>query len=135
MNGYLKYVIENCKTAFDELCRVNNELVAGMHPRSNADVNHLGALNRMIQDYLIIRIAGLFDSDSRVISFENSLKGNSEYESIKNDPTIRYIRKLRNTFVGHNNKKRIEDSKFPEAHKIISSNLKELLNRLIALLN
>ena len=68
MNGYLKYVIENCKTAFDELCKTNKELIVGMSPESNADVNRLGALNRMIQDYLVIRVAGLFDKDTRTVS-------------------------------------------------------------------
>jgi len=55
MNGYLKYVIENCEVALEELCRINGELRAGMNSNSSVDVNRLGAYNRMIQDYLIIR--------------------------------------------------------------------------------
>lgn len=133
MHGYLKYVIENCEVAFTELCRVNGELRAGMNPDSAADVNRLGAYNRMIQDYLIIRIAGLFDKDARTISFANSFVGNLVVESARGEEIIKYILETRNKFVAHSEKKSIEAGDFPETDKICNSNLKGILERLKSL--
>ena len=78
-NGLLIYLLDNCIFAYDQLCKINNELIQGMSLDSNADVNYLGGLNRMIQDYLIIRVGGLFDKTKymtkirkidKVVSFE-----------------------------------------------------------------
>lgn len=133
MNGYLKYVIENCEVALAELCRINGELRAGMSLDSNIDVNQLGAYNRMIQDYLIIRISGLFDKNARTISFANSFDGNPVVESAQNEEIIKYIRESRNKFVAHSEKKSVEAGDFPETGKICNSNLKEILSELKAL--
>ena len=141
MNGYLKYVIENCKIAFGELCKINTELVAGMSLESNADVNNLGALNRMIQDYLIIRIGGLFDNTEyktkggvdEVISFKKLFSCNTDFENIKEQEIIKYIIEQRNNFVAHLNINFIENN-FPITARICNSNLKELLEKLEKLL-
>ena len=130
MNGYLKYVIENCEIALTELCRINGELRVGMSPDSVADVNRLGAYNRMIQDYLIIRIAGLFDKDAKTISFTNSFADNLVVESARSEEIIKYILKTRNKFVAHSEKKFIQAGDFPETDKICNSNLKEILGKL-----
>lgn len=130
MKGYLKYIIENCEVALAELCRVNAELCAGMSLDSTADVNRLGAYNRMIQDYLIIRIAGFFDKDYRTISFANSFVGNTAVESACSEDIIQYILQARNKFVAHSEKKYIEVSNFLETNKICNSNLNEILENL-----
>jgi len=135
MNGYLKYVIENCKTAFDELCRTNKELIDGMRTESNADVNRLGAFNRMIQDYLVIRVAGLFDKDSRTISFTNTFPKNQEVESIEQEEIIKKIIENRNRFVGHSDHDYISEGNFAiPTNEICGSNLKTLLEKLERLL-
>lgn len=130
MNGYLRYVIENCEVAIDELCRINEKLLAGMSLDSSVDVNKLGAYNRMIQDYLIIRVAGLFDKDKRTISLANTFSDDSIFESARNEDIIKYILDTRNKFVAHSEEKWITDSNFPETNKICHSNLKEILERL-----
>lgn len=131
MKGYLKYVIENCEIAIDELCKINKELNEGMNPDSNADVNRLGALDRMIKDYLIIRVAGLFDKDTRTISFENLFGDDSELDSIKNENIIKDILEVRNRFVAHSDKNYIQQGNFSiETAKLCNSNLKILLGRL-----
>jgi len=135
MNGYLKYVIENCKTAFDELCRTNKELIDGMRTESNADVNRLGAFNRMIQDYLVIRVAGLFDKDNRTISFTNTFPKNQEVESIEQEEIIKKIIENRNRFVGHSDHDYISEGNFAiPTNEICGSNLKTLLEKLERLL-
>jgi len=135
MKGYLKYVLENCEAALDELCRINKELNAGMSPDSNVDVNRLGALDRMIKDYLIIRVAGLFDKDTRTISFENLFEGNAELDSIKNENIIKEIIEVRNRFVAHSDKNYIQQGNFSiETAKLCNSNLKEILKSLQKLL-
>ena len=137
----LNYILENCVFAYDELCKVNKELVAGMSLDSNADVNHLGAMNRMIQDYLIVRVEGLFDKtehrtsggDDEVISFDKLFLTNQDYLKIREEKIIKYIIEQRHNFVAHTNKSHIENN-FPITAKICSSNLKELLENLRNLL-
>lgn len=134
--GYLKYILENCETAFDELCRINKELLEGMSPESNADVNRLGALNRMIQDYLVIRVAGLFDKDTRTISFENLFPNNADVAAVEQEAIIEEIIKNRMKFVAHSEKSYIANDKFAiKTSKICNSNLKELLARLKSLVS
>ena len=59
--GYL-FTCDNCIFAYDQLCKINKELneewskVRSQDFSSSVDMNHLGAMNRMIQDYLIIRV-------------------------------------------------------------------------------
>lgn len=130
MNGYLKYVIENCEFALTELCKINGELRTGMSQDSTADVNRLGAYNRMIQDYLIVRIAGLFDKDTRTLSFVNSFVGNPIVESARSEEIIQYILDSRNGFVAHSEKEFIENGNFPDTEKICTSNLTEVLDKL-----
>ncbi len=138
----LDYILQNCIFAFDELCRVNKRLIAGLSPSSNADVNHLGAMNRMIQDYLIIRVAGLFDkteyrtngANDEVVSFEKIYRGDQKYKELKQEEVIKYIINQRDNFVAHTNKNHIENN-FPATRKICDSNLKELLKDLADLLN
>jgi len=137
----LNYIIENCIFAYDELCKVNKELTAGMSSNSNADVNHLGAMNRMIQDYLIIRVGGLFDKtehrarggDDEVVSFEKLFSTNNDYQKIKSENVIKYIIEQRHNFVAHTNKNHVENN-FPVTAKICNSNLKDQLMNLQNLL-
>lgn len=133
----LSYVLENCIFAYDELCKVNNELVRGMKLDSIADVNHLGAMNRMIQDYLIVRVGGLFDKTEykteggidEVVSFEKLFSDNEDLKNIREQEIVKYIVGQRHNFVAHTNKGHIENN-FPITSKICNSNLKEVLQGL-----
>lgn len=137
----LSYILENCIFAHDELCKVNKKLVEGMRLDSNADVNHLGAMNRMVQDYLIIRVGGLFDKTGHkakggvdeVISFEKLFSNNQDFQKIKEQEIIKYITKQRHNFVAHTNRKHIENN-FPITANICNSNLKDMLVNLQNLL-
>ncbi|MBI3573396.1 MAG: hypothetical protein HY092_04310 [Candidatus Kerfeldbacteria bacterium] len=133
----LAYIVENCIFAYDELCRVNKELINRANPDSNLSMNHLGAMNRMIQDYLIVRVAGLFDEAEyvtkggidEVISFDKLFADNQDYQKIKEQQVIKYIIDQRHNFVAHTNTKHIEKN-FPVTFKICNSNLRELLKSL-----
>src|SRR3989338_1041290 len=100
IKGHLKYLLQNCQTALGELKRLNTELKKAMQPDSGSevDVNRIGALHRMVQDYLIIRVAGLFDDKSYAVSFEQEFTKEKEYEDIKKEEIIRYLWKLRGNF-------------------------------------
>ena len=135
MNGYLKYVVENCKNALDELCKANKELVVGMSLASNADVNHLGALDRIIKDYLVNRVAGLFDKDNRTISFNTAFPNNQEVKKIKREEIIKKVMENRNRFVAQSDHDYIFKDNFAmSTNEICESNLKSLLERLEQLL-
>ncbi len=137
----LNYILENCLFAYDKLCKVNKELVEGMKFDSNADVNHFGAMNRMIQDYLIVRVGGLFDKTEykikggidEVVSCERLFLNNQYFKTIKEEEIIKYIIKQRHNFVAHTNKEHIKNN-FPITSKICNSNLKEILLNLKSLL-
>ena len=128
MKGHLEYLLQNCQTALEELQRLNKELREAMRPNNTTvvDVNRIGALHRMVQDYLIIRVAGLFDKKSYAVSFEQKFAGKKEYEDIKNEDIIKYLQKLRGNFVGH---KHIKPT-YPETNIILSSNLLSILEKL-----
>ena len=129
----LNYTLENCAFAYNELCKVNAELIKGMSPSSKADVNHLGAMNRMIQDYLIVRVGSLFDRTRGVVSMAKIFAGQAKFEVIKNQEVIKYIIEQRNNFVAHNNPSHIK-ANFPVTAKICNSNLGHLLKDLLNLL-
>lgn len=144
-NGLLIYLLDNCICAYDELCRINNELnkewrkVQGKDFSSNIDLKHLGEIHRMIQDYLIIRVHGLFDKTEHVVSggvdevvsFEKLFSNNQDFQKIKEQEIIKYIIAERHNFVAHMNKKFV----VPDSSKICNSNLKEILLRLRALVS
>jgi len=139
----LDYVLGNCIFAYDELCRINKELVQGMRLDSDTDINldHLGAMNRMIQDYLIVRVAGLFDKRKhrtkggadKIVSFEKLFFDNGDFKNIRKQEIIKYIIEQRNNFVAHVNEDHIENN-FPITSKICTPNLRELLENLQKLL-
>ena len=118
--------------ALDELKTINTQLLNELSINSPINPNKSGNLHMIIQDYLIIRTTGLFDKISCTVSFENLYKGNSKYETIKQEDVIQYLIKMRHNFVAHSN----EEVKhgYPETYKVINSNLSELLERLIQLL-
>ena len=124
--GILSYILENCVFAYDELCQVNRDLINGMSPSSAADVNHLGAMNRMIQDYLIVRVAGLFDRTKGVVSLDKLFSGDAKYQAVKMNEVIQYIIQQRNNFVAHTNKSHIQNN-FPVTERICKSNVRVLL--------
>lgn len=135
--GRLKNLIGNCIFAYDELCRVNRELREELDKirrndfGSGVDFQHLGAMNRMIQDYLIIRVHGLFDKTEHmakggvdeVVSFEKVFSENKLYEDAKEQDIIKYIADKRHNFVAHTN----INSEDIVSSEICDSNLKEIL--------
>ena len=138
-NGLLIYLLDNCIFAYDQLCKINKELVQGMNPESNADVNYIGGMDRMIKDYLVLRVHGLFDSTQHmakggideVISFEKIFSENEIYKIAKEEEIIKYITDKRHNFVAHTNQK----FEVPDSSKICESNLKEILLKLKTLVN
>ncbi len=129
--GRLNYVLENCQTAYRELCRVNKELQEAMNTSSPINPQPLGDLNRMIQDYLIVRIAGLFDKDSRVISFATLFHGSKELQSIRKEKVIKDIIHNRHNWVAHNNR----NGQVMATADICNSNLEEILERMKKMVN
>ncbi len=136
MIGYLKYVVRNCRTAVDELCTMNSELREGVNPDSTADINRLRAHERMVKDYLVIRVAGLFDKDTRAISLYNDLPKNRTVKEIESEPIIKKIKESRDRFVAHSDRDHIETEDFiVPTEEIYSSNIRDLLERLEKVLN
>lgn len=131
MRGYLRYIIQNCITALDELCAVNEQLQTEMSPDSDGDVNRTGALNRMIQDYLIIRVAGLFDRDDRTISFYTEFPNNPTVNEMAGRDIIGKIKETRHRFVAHADREFINSGNFSiPTHEICASDLREILDAL-----
>lgn len=98
------------------------------------DINRIGDLHRMIQDYLIVRVAGLFDNDSRAVSFQNFCPNDSDYLLIKREPIIQYLIDFRHNFVAHSNLVRMQNGQFPETDsKILESNITEIFQKLLLL--
>lgn len=135
--GYLEYVVDNCLVAYSELCSVNEQLREGMCATTvDVDVNKLGALNRMIQDYLIVRVAGLFDKRKDAISFESLFSCNKTYSNLRDKEIIQYIIRNRHKFVAHNDIISVNSGgHFPSTERICDPVLKEILESLKGLLH
>jgi hypothetical protein len=131
IQGRLIYVLENCQTALKELCKINKDLLDALAPSSKTSPQSLGDLNRMIQGYLIVCVASLFDSDKRSVSFAHAFRGDKEFESIKQESIIKEIIKNRHTWIAHNDK----DGEIIPTAVICESNLGEILERLRKLLS
>lgn len=129
--GYLKYAVTNCLLAFEELQRTNTELLKKMSQDEPININRTGSLNRIVQDYLIVRVAGLFDKDSRTVSFFHEFHNDKNYLRIRGSEIIVYLIHMRNKFVAHKEKNHFE---FPTTSKILQSNLCSLLDDLLELL-
>ena len=68
--GLLVYSLDNCKNAYEDLKEFNKELNDALENKSNVkDINKIGRLNRVLKDYLIIKIRTLFVVDTRTLSF------------------------------------------------------------------
>jgi hypothetical protein len=126
MRGRLNYVLENCQIALRELCRTNKELQEALSLSSKVNPQPLGDLNRMIQGYLIVCVASLFDENKQAVSFAQIFRGNAKFESIKQEPIIKEIIKNRHTWIAHNDK---DGEVFPTGI-ICKSNLGEILEML-----
>lgn len=136
--GYLKYVVRNCKAALQELCRVNEELNEGMNSSSGVDVNKMINLDRMIKDYIIVRVAGLFDFDTRTVSFSTVFPGEQRVSRINQEEIVSRIIEARNRFVAHSDFIFLTTGDYIiHTNDICSSNLMDLLDELeeIALTN
>lgn len=104
-NGRLIWVIDNCIFAYDQLCTINKKLkeefdkVQRRDFSSNTDMNYLGAMNSMLQDYLTVRVAGLFDKPEykvrgethKVVTFEKILSEDKTYKRAKSQEIVEYI--------------------------------------------
>lgn len=131
MIGYLKYVVGNCSSALNELCAINQELRGGMSPESSVDVNRLGLLNKIIQDYIVVRVAGLFDRDNRTISFLTFFPNNPLIKTISEEVIISKIKECRDRSVAHSDLDYIQQEDFViSTLELCHSNLKSILERL-----
>lgn len=134
MKEALIYILQNCQTAFEELKGLNTKLIFELNSASaTPEINRTGSLHRMTQDYLIVRVAGLFDKDSRVASFENLCPHDQGYLSLKKESIIIYLIGLRHNFSAHQNLAEMQKGNFPETNKILNSNLGEVLQKLLQL--
>ena len=70
--GLLMYSLDNCKNAFEDLESFNKELNERFYSNDFKsdikDFNKLGRINRVLKDYLILKIRTLFDKDPRTLS-------------------------------------------------------------------
>ena len=136
MKGSLLYILQNCQTAFEELRRLNEELAFALKPDVKVEnINRIGALHRMTQDYLIVRVAGLFDNDRRTASFQNLCPTDKEFLAIKEEAIIKYFIEFRHNFSAHLNLVRMQNDQNPETLKILSSNIVDILQKLVQLAN
>lgn len=131
-SGYLRYAVRNCLLALEELKKANAELLEKMSQHEPMNINRTGSLNRIVQDYLIVRVAGLFDKDSRTVSFFDEFHNNKNYIRIRRSEIVQYLIKMRNKSVAHKDKDHLFE--FPTTSKILQSNLCNLLNDLLELL-
>lgn len=71
--GFMIYSLSNIRSAYIDLLETNknlNEAFAKLKTNIDSGTNKLGRLDRVLKDYIILKIANLlFDKDKRAISF------------------------------------------------------------------
>lgn len=67
-NGSLMYSIGNCKNAFHYLEETNKLLNEVYRVGPTTNLNELGHKDHVFKDYLILKIASLFDKNSKTLS-------------------------------------------------------------------
>ncbi len=132
IDGHLRYLVENCQIALQKLASLSTELLDCERIDSPRDPKPIGDLERMVKDYLIIRVTGLFDEKPYTASFEAVYSDNVKYNKIKNAEIIQYMKKMRGTFVAHTHKKL--SLGFPDSRKILQSDLAHQLKGLLQIL-
>jgi hypothetical protein len=66
--GAISYSIGNCKNAFRYLKKTNDELNECWRSGRTDNINELGQHDRVFKDYLILKVAGLFDKHNDALS-------------------------------------------------------------------
>lgn len=67
--GSIQYGVGNCKNAFTYLKQKNDELNEAWRDGRTNNLNELGHLDKVFKDYLILKIANLFDKRGDTLSF------------------------------------------------------------------
>ncbi|OFZ34368.1 MAG: hypothetical protein A3D92_21395 [Bacteroidetes bacterium RIFCSPHIGHO2_02_FULL_44_7] len=66
--GSIQYGVGNCKNAYAYLKQKNDELNEAWRNGTTHSLNELGHLDKVFKDYLILKIAGLFDKRGDTLS-------------------------------------------------------------------
>ncbi len=68
--GFIMYSIYNIKLAHEDLSKYNKALNLQFQTSKESafDLNELGRLDRVLKDYIILKIAAFFDKDYRTLS-------------------------------------------------------------------
>lgn len=130
----LNYILENCIFSFDELCLINKIIEQEVkNVNSNKDISREIMLNRVLRDYLIVRVFNLFDHDGKTISLLTTVfKDHKRILEIRQEGIIKKIVENRYNFVAHfNNKVRRNII----AENLCKSNLGDLLSELSSIVN
>lgn len=107
-NEYLKFQITKIKQALAILKKNSQNLMAAMDIASRVNPNEYGRLDRIIKEYIVIKVAALIDRDKRTFSLRH-LK-NSKIDSVLQKYTgmLETIKKNRDKAFGHHEKNFIE---------------------------
>lgn len=102
--GFLMYSLDNCKRAFEDLGKHNKALNEGMKLTNNItgkELNELGRLDRVLKDYIILKVANLFDRDSRTLSLLQLQSFLEELAPVTGAYFSEEFRKIRNEYREH----------------------------------
>ncbi len=132
--GSLNDILKNCIFAFKELCSINKEIKEGvqrLNPGKDAQKRVL--FNRVLRDYLIVRVYNLFDPSEKTISLLTTVfKNHKRILEIQQEDIIKKIIENRCNFVAHFNKK-VRSNIIAE--DLCKSNLGNLLSELFNIVN
>lgn len=120
--GFLSYSTGNCKNAFKYLCEANQQLNDAWQLGETSKLNDLGQRDRVFKDYLILKIAGLFDKHEDTLSLPN-FASFLEREFSDGNQFSQYLEKI------NNNYKDIVEKIITNRHKVVAhTDHKELSN-------
>lgn len=129
-NEYLKFQITKTRQALAILKKNSQDLMAAMDDSSPINPNEYGRLNRIITEYIVIKVAALNDRDKRTFSLRHL--GNSQVDSVlqKYARMLDAMKRNRDKAFGHHEKNFIENEEIMQASDLLDSPVIEFLDEI-----
>lgn len=127
---YLKFQITKIRQALEILKKNRQNLMVAMDITSPINPNESGRLNRIITEYVVIKVTALIDKDKRTFSLFNLNNKNLTSILKKYNDMLMVIKKNRDKAFGHHEKNFIVNEDIMQAADLFDLPLLDFLKEI-----